>query len=47
MSLNKEEKEVIKSLKESDMTEDKKKRLINLVKMNRIFMDRLMKEIHL
>ena len=42
MKLNKEEKEFIKSVEESDMPEDKKKRLINMVKVNRIFMDKIL-----
>ncbi len=45
MKLNKEEKEFIKAVKESDMTEQKKKNLIGMVYVNREFMDRIMNEL--
>jgi len=43
MKFNKEEKEFIKSVEDSDMPKEKKKRLVDMVKVNRTFMDEIMK----
>ena len=47
MKYTKEDKEFLDSLKESDLSDESKNRLKNMVKANRIMMDMILKELDL